>query len=107
MTDNAQQSQPPRKQEKKVVLDLSKYFGQRVKVKFAGGREVDGLLKGYDTLMNLVIDDCVEYLRDPEDPYTLTGETRKLGLTVCRGPTVVWVCPLDGFEEISNPFLTE
>jgi small nuclear ribonucleoprotein (snRNP)-like protein len=34
-----------------------------------GGREVEGLLKGFDKLDNLVLDDCTEYLRDPEDQY--------------------------------------
>ena len=29
-----------------------------------------------------VLDDCIEYLRDPDDPYRQTGETRRLGLTV-------------------------
>jgi small nuclear ribonucleoprotein (snRNP)-like protein len=28
-----------------------------------GGREVDGVLKGFDKLDNLVLDDCIEYLR--------------------------------------------
>lgn len=45
------------------VFDLLKYLDQRVHVRFQGGREVDGLLKGYDKLDNLVLDECVEYLR--------------------------------------------
>jgi U6 snRNA-associated Sm-like protein LSm7 len=44
-------------------FDLGKYAEQRVRVKFAGGREVDGVLKGFDKLDNLVLDDCIEYLR--------------------------------------------
>jgi hypothetical protein len=28
-----------------------------------GGREVDGVLKGFDKLDNLVLDDCVEFIR--------------------------------------------
>ena len=35
-------------------------------VKLMGGREVHGVLKGYDQLLNLVLDDTVEYLRDPD-----------------------------------------
>ncbi len=41
--------------------------------------------QGYDTLVNLVLDDAVETLRDPQDPYRLTDETRSLGLVVARG----------------------
>ncbi len=31
-------------------------------------------------------------------------ETRKLGLVVCRGTTVVMICPQDGMKVIENPF---
>ena len=90
---------------KDAVVDLSKYCDQRVKVRFQGGREVDGVLKGFDKLDNLVLDNCVEFLRDPEDPYRLTERTRKLGLVVCRSTQICLIAPLDGMEEIENPFL--
>ena len=76
-----------------------------------------GTLKGYDQLMNLVLDDVEESLRgepklrlelysniaDPEDG-SLLDQTRKLGLVVCRGPTIVLISPTDGVEQIENPF---
>eukprot|EP00612_Vaucheria_litorea_P008011 CAMPEP_0171472720 /NCGR_PEP_ID=MMETSP0946-20130122/1436_1 /TAXON_ID=109269 /ORGANISM="Vaucheria litorea, Strain CCMP2940" /LENGTH=79 /DNA_ID=CAMNT_0012002391 /DNA_START=32 /DNA_END=268 /DNA_ORIENTATION=- len=74
---------------KKDVIDLAKYLEHGVRVKFNGGREVTGMLKGYDQLVNLVLDDCVEFIRDPLDPNKITNETRNLGLVVCRG-TQVW-----------------
>lgn len=80
---------------------------QEVRVKFTGGREVTGVLKGFDKLLNLVLDDTKEYLKDPEDPYKLLDDTRALGLTVCRGTTVMLICPAEGFEEIANPFLEQ
>jgi len=49
--------------EKEAVLDFAKYCDQRVRVRFQGGREVDGVLKGYDKLDNLVLEDSIEYLR--------------------------------------------
>merc|ERR1711915_736397 len=55
------------------------------RVKFSGGRECSGHLKGFDQLLNIVLDNCIEYLRDPDDPYKLTEDTRVLGLVVCRG----------------------
>ena len=120
-----------------TVLDMSKYMDKQVRVKFMGGREVVGVLKGYDALLNLVLDETqgraspraeqgreqslmraalalhadptptapAEYLKAPDDPYKLLDETRALGLTVCRGTSVMLVCPTNGFEEISNPFL--
>eukprot|EP00937_MAST-01D_sp_MAST-1D-sp2_P005367 g5367.t1 len=92
---------------KEAILDLDKLFDQAVRVKFQGGREVTGLLKGYDQLVNLVLDDCTEMIRDPTDPYKLTDETRKIGLVVCRGPAVMLISPVDGTEEIENPFAQE
>jgi len=66
---------------------------------------VTGTLKGFDQLLNLVLDECLEYLRDPEDPLKITDQTRNLGLIVCRGTSVMVVSGLDGMEEIANPFL--
>ena len=66
-----------------------------------------GVLKGYDPLVNLVLDDTIEFLRDPEDAYRTTGATRRLGLVVARGTTVSMICPEDGHEEIANPFVQE
>mmetsp|Transcript_4070 Transcript_4070/g.7876 ORF Transcript_4070/g.7876 Transcript_4070/m.7876 type:complete len:101 (-) Transcript_4070:174-476(-) len=89
---------------KETVLDLGKFIDKNVRVKLSGGREVTGVLKGYDQLLNLVLDESVEYLRDPEDPLRLTDQTRTLGLTVCRGTAVMVVSPTDGTDEIANPF---
>ena len=47
------------------------------------------MLKGYDALLNLVLDDTKEFLKDPDDPYRLLDETRTLGLTVNRGTSVM------------------
>ena len=44
---------------------------------------------------------------DPDDPYKLTEDTRQLGLVVCRGTSVVLICPADGMEAIANPFIQQ
>lgn len=44
-------------------LELGKMMDQVVRVKCIGGRELEGVLKGYDDLVNLVLDDTDEYLR--------------------------------------------
>lgn len=38
-----------------------------------------GVLKGYDQLLNLVLDGAIEHLRDAEDPTVIGDETRNLG----------------------------
>ena len=64
MNSNAQRSDAPKeKKRKETILDLSKYLDKAIKVKFSGGRESTGILKGYDQLVNLVLDNTVEYLR--------------------------------------------
>ena len=60
---------------KETVLDLGKFIDKGVRVKLSGGREVTGTLKGFDQLLNLVLDECVEYLRDVDDPLKITDET--------------------------------
>uniref|UniRef100_A0A1B6F600 U6 snRNA-associated Sm-like protein LSm7 n=1 Tax=Cuerna arida TaxID=1464854 RepID=A0A1B6F600_9HEMI len=105
-TPAPQPEQKDRKR-KESILDLSKYLEKVIRVKFSGGREAAGVLKGYDPLLNLVLDNTTEFLRDPDDPYKLTEDTRMLGLVVCRGTSVVLICPVDGMESISNPFVPQ
>lgn len=101
-TNNAPSKRGPRKES---ILELSKLMDAIVRVKCLGGRELQGTLRGYDELVNLVLDDCEEYLRDPEDQEVITDKTRKLGLVVIRGTQVSLVSPQEGVEEIANPFL--
>jgi U6 snRNA-associated Sm-like protein LSm7 len=80
-------------------------------------------LKGYDPLLNLVLDDTIEYQKGKKretesylgDKLTLsyiidletgyiTETTRQLGLSVLRGTAVILISPFDGMEEIENPF---
>ncbi|KAL3483208.1 hypothetical protein BJX62DRAFT_85950 [Aspergillus germanicus] len=95
------QQQQQEKPKKENILDLSKYMDKEVRVKFNGGREVSGTLKGYDQLMNLVLDDVKESMRDDEG----NENTRSLGLIVARGTLIVLISPADGSEQIANPFV--
>jgi U6 snRNA-associated Sm-like protein LSm7 len=126
---------------KENILDLNKYMDKAMTVKFSGGREgefgcfgldrvvantdnhtfpVTGTLKGYDQLMNLVLDNVEEVTRGmlfripstrskwrlthPSDDEGNTS-TRSLGLLVARGTLLVLIAPVDGSEEIENPFV--
>ncbi|XP_006455580.1 hypothetical protein AGABI2DRAFT_121482 [Agaricus bisporus var. bisporus H97] len=55
----AQDNKPKRE----AILDLAKYVNEPIRVKFMGGREVVGTLKGYDQLLNLVLDDVQEQIQ--------------------------------------------
>ena len=50
--------------------------------------------------MNLVLDEAKETMRDDEGRES----SRELGLTVARGTMIVLISPVDGSEEIPNPF---
>ncbi|KAG6021461.1 hypothetical protein E4U40_005276 [Claviceps sp. LM458 group G5] len=93
-------SDKPEKPKKENILDLAKYMDKEITVKFNGGREVTGTLKGYDALMNLVLDEVKETVRDEEG----NEATRPLGLVVARGTLLVVISPVDGSEQIANPF---
>ncbi|KAI9343595.1 U6 snRNA-associated Sm-like protein LSm7 [Obelidium mucronatum] len=97
----------PSTPKKEAILDMAKYMEKRVQVKFAGGREVTGILKGFDPLLNLVLDETEEQMysngQDGQAPGTLS--TRQLGLIVTRGTSVILIAPVDGTEEIANPFI--
>ncbi|THU97898.1 U6 snRNA-associated Sm-like protein LSm7 [Dendrothele bispora CBS 962.96] len=89
------------KPKREAILDLSKYVNERIRVKFTGGREVTGILKGYDQLLNLVLDAVEEEFQEPQ------LHKRSLGLVVLRGPTIILLSPVDGSEEIANPFVAQ
>lgn len=86
-----------KKFKKESILDLSKHIDQSLSLKFQGGRQATGVLKGYDQLMNLVMDNVIEILPD--------AQQRQLGLVVFRGPSITVLNPSQGHEQISNPFV--
>lgn len=54
-----------------------------------------------------VLTPALSFSADPDDQYKLTEDTRQLGLVVCRGTSVVLICPQDGMEAIPNPFIQQ
>ncbi|ODV98451.1 hypothetical protein PACTADRAFT_185009 [Pachysolen tannophilus NRRL Y-2460] len=100
--NNRRQERKPDGPKREAILDLAKYQDQKIIVEFVGGRQVIGVLKGYDQLMNLVLDEVEENLRD--ESGKLLDETRSLGLVIVRGPLLLTLSPVDGTEVIDNPF---
>ena len=54
--------------------DLKKYMDKRLQLSLNGGRRVEGVLRGYDQFMNLVLDNTVEQLS--------SGEGKQIGMVV-------------------------
>lgn len=92
---------------KPSVIDLERLMDQRIRVKSNGGREFSGVLKSYDVIPNIVLDDCIEHLRSEEDPYVVTDKTRDIGIFMIRGTSIVSVAPVSAISQISNPFVDE
>ncbi|KAK8149932.1 Sm-like protein lsm7 [Beauveria asiatica] len=102
------------KPKKENILDLTKYMDKQITVKFNGGREgaqlcERSLSKG-DASTNSVggrSDGHAQGIRRIDEPSPrrrARNRTRPLGLVVARGTLLVLISPLDGSEEIANPF---
>jgi len=57
---------------------------QPVIISLKGGREIRGILQGYDVHMNLVLDKAEE---------EVDGVTQKLGTLIVRGDNVIYITP--------------
>ncbi|WP_333582758.1 LSM domain-containing protein [Methanoculleus bourgensis] len=57
---------------------------QPVIISLKGGREIRGILQGYDVHMNLVLDKAEE---------EMDGAVQKLGTLIVRGDNVIYITP--------------
>jgi small nuclear ribonucleoprotein len=57
---------------------------QPVIVSLKGGREIRGILQGYDVHMNLVLDKAEE---------VVNGQVQKVGMLIVRGDNVIYISP--------------
>ena len=44
--------------------ELKKFMDKRVHLKVNGNRAVEGILRGFDPFMNLVLDETIEFTKD-------------------------------------------
>jgi len=58
--------------------------GQPVIISLKGGREIRGVLQGYDVHLNLVLDRAEE---------EIDGATEKRGTLIVRGDNVIYISP--------------
>ncbi|XP_048746733.1 small nuclear ribonucleoprotein G-like [Ostrea edulis] len=67
--------------------ELKKYMEKKINLKLNGGRQITGVLRGYDPFMNLVVDECLE--------ETKLGERNQIGMVVVRGNSIILLEALD------------
>ena len=91
------QSKPKQQKPKNIkvkktnIYDLSNYLDKKVSIIFAGGRKIKGILKSYDTLENMILDEVEEIF--PND------KIRELGLAFIKGSSLESFIPGE-YEEI-------
>ena len=57
-----------------IIHLFSRFMDKRLSIKLNGGRNIQGVLRGFDPFMNLVVDDSVEVLK--------TSERKHIGMVV-------------------------
>lgn len=67
--------------------ELKKYMEKKINLKLNGGRQITGILRGFDPFMNLVVDECLE--------ETKLGERNQIGMVVVRGNSIILLEALD------------
>nr|XP_039330486.1 small nuclear ribonucleoprotein G-like [Saimiri boliviensis boliviensis] len=66
---------------------LKKFVDKKLSLKLNGGKYVQGILRGFDPLMNLVIDECVE--------LATSGQQKNIGMVVIRGNNIIMLEALE------------
>merc|ERR1712088_78534 len=61
--------------------ELKKYMDKKIHLKINGGRAVEGILRGFDPFMNLVLDEATE--------ITKAQDRNFIGMVVLRGNSFV------------------
>lgn len=91
---------------KASLLSLEKYVGKGVVIHGVDGRVVHGILKGFDSNLNLVLANTMEVIRDLTGAEHPTApQERRIGPVVIRGAAVSSVEARDSRVHLtSNPF---
>uniref|UniRef100_A0A8B9NJP6 Small nuclear ribonucleoprotein G n=1 Tax=Accipiter nisus TaxID=211598 RepID=A0A8B9NJP6_9AVES len=64
-----------------------RFMDKKLSLKLNGGRHVQGILRGFDPFMNLVIDECVEMAPG--------GQQNNIGMVVIRGNSIIMLEALE------------
>ncbi|XP_034288267.1 small nuclear ribonucleoprotein G-like [Pantherophis guttatus] len=61
--------------------EQKKFMDKKLSLKLNGGRHVQGILRGFDPFMNLVINECVEMAPG--------GQHNNIGMMIIRGNSII------------------
>ncbi|EDK99162.1 mCG130514, isoform CRA_b [Mus musculus] len=75
------------KKKRHCVSKSLRFMDKKLSLKLNGGRHVQGILRGFDPFMNLVIDECVE--------MATSGQQNNIGMVVIRGNSIIMLEALE------------
>jgi len=78
-----------------MAAALEAYLDQLVNVITCDGRNILGILRGFDQTLNLILDDTHERVLSPSEP----AQRIDLGLYIVRGDNVAVIGELDAAKE--------
>ncbi|XP_054268307.1 probable small nuclear ribonucleoprotein G isoform X2 [Macrosteles quadrilineatus] len=67
--------------------ELKKFMDKKLSIKLNAGRHVEGILRGFDPFMNVVLDETIEIKKD--------NTQNNIGMVVIRGNSIVMVESMD------------
>ncbi|XP_016118669.1 small nuclear ribonucleoprotein G-like, partial [Sinocyclocheilus grahami] len=67
--------------------ELKKFMDKKLSLKLNGGRHVQGILRGFDPFMNMVVDDSIEMAPG--------GQMNSIGMVVIRGNSIIMLEALE------------
>lgn len=79
---------------KQSILSLEKYIGQNVRIVCENGDDIIGLLRGFDSNVNVVLTAAVQIRQQAK---------RSIGTMIVRGTNIVSILSSDA-REIANPY---
>ena len=66
---------------REINVNLNAYVGKTISLKLNGNRRVEGVLRGYDQLMNVVLEEAFEVIDE--------NEKHEMGKVVIRGNSII------------------
>lgn len=63
--------------------ELKKYMDKKISIRLNMGRTVNGILRGFDPYMNIVLDEAIEEISNTEK--------NSIGMIVIRGNSIIMV----------------
>eukprot|EP00792_Barthelona_sp_PAP020_P005954 TRINITY_DN2860_c0_g2_i1.p1 TRINITY_DN2860_c0_g2~~TRINITY_DN2860_c0_g2_i1.p1 ORF type:complete len:87 (+),score=17.01 TRINITY_DN2860_c0_g2_i1:49-309(+) len=82
-----------------TCADVAKFLNQELEFHLINKLVVTGTVKGFDSLSNLTLDDCVIKSESAEEPYL-----QKSSSVVLPYRTITCMFPVEGVKNIANPW---